>query len=59
MNLRIVKADPWVKGDTASGDSKPATLETGYVLQVPTFLEEGQLIRVDTRTGQYVERVKE
>ncbi|MCK7502642.1 MAG: elongation factor P [Desulfobacterales bacterium] len=59
MNLRIVKADPWVKGDTASGDSKPATLETGYVLQVPTFLEEGQLIKVDTRTGAYVERVKE
>lgn len=59
MSLRIVKADPWVKGDTASGDSKPATLETGYVLQVPTFLEEGQLIKVDTRTGSYVERVKE
>ncbi len=59
MNLRIVKADPWVKGDTASGDSKPATLETGYVVQVPTFLEEGQLIKIDTRTGSYVERVKE
>jgi elongation factor P len=59
MNLRIVKADPWVKGDTASGDSKPATLETGYVVQVPTFLEEGQLIKIDTRTGTYVERVKE
>jgi elongation factor P len=58
VNLRIVKADPWVKGDTASGDSKPATLETGYVLQVPTFLEEGQLIKIDTRTGSYVERVK-
>ncbi|MEJ5359748.1 MAG: elongation factor P [Desulfobacterales bacterium] len=59
MNLRIVKADPWVKGDTASGDSKPATLETGYVVQVPPFLEEGQLIKIDTRTGEYVERVKE
>jgi elongation factor P len=59
MNLRIVKADPWAKGDTASGDSKPATLETGYEVQVPTFLEEGQLIKVDTRTGSYVERVKE
>ena len=58
MNLRIVKADPWVKGDTASGDSKPATLETGYDLQVPTYLEEGQLIKIDTRTGTYVERVK-
>jgi elongation factor P len=59
MNLRIVKADPWVKGDTASGSTKPATLETGYVLQVPPFLEEGELIKIDTRTGEYVERVKE
>ncbi len=58
MDLRIVKADPWVKGDTASGDTKPATLETGYELQVPPFVEEGELIRIDTRTGQYVERVK-
>ena len=58
MDLKIVKADPWVKGDTASGDSKPATLETGYLLQVPPFVEEGELIRIDTRTGQYVERVK-
>jgi elongation factor P len=48
-----------VKGDTASGDSKPATLETGYVLQVPPFIEEGELLKIDTRTGAYVERVKE
>ena len=59
INLRIQKTDPWVKGDTASGDSKPATLETGYVLNVPPFIEEGQLIKIDTRSGQYVERVKE
>jgi elongation factor P len=59
MDLRIVKADPWVKGDTASGDTKPAALETGHELQVPPFVEEGELIRIDTRTGQYVERVKE
>lgn len=59
MNLRIVKSDPWVKGDTASGDSKPATLETGHVVQVPAYIEEGTLIKVDTRTGTYVERVKE
>ena len=59
VELRISQADPWAKGDTASGDTKPATLETGYILQVPTFLEEGELIRIDTRTGQYVERVKE
>ncbi len=58
IDLKIVKADPWVKGDTASGSTKPATLETGYVLQVPPFLEEGELIRIDTRTGEYVERVK-
>ena len=59
VELRIVKADPWVKGDTASGDSKPATLETGYEIQVPPFVEEGEKVRIDTRTKQYVERVKE
>lgn len=58
VDLKVVQTDPWVKGDTASGDSKPATLETGYVLQVPPFIEEEELIRIDTRTGQYVERVK-
>jgi len=55
----VEKTDPWVKGDTASGDSKPATLETGYVLQVPPFIEEGELLKIDTRTGGYGERVKE
>lgn len=59
IDLRIVKADPWVKGDTASGDSKPATLETGHAIQVPPFVVEGELVRIDTRTGEYVERVKE
>lgn len=59
VNLRVTKADPWVRGDTASGDTKPATLETGYELQVPPFIEEGEEIRIDTRTGAYVERVKE
>ncbi|MFO8113630.1 MAG: elongation factor P [Desulfosalsimonadaceae bacterium] len=58
IELRVVKADPWVKGDTASGSSKPAELETGLVVQVPPFIEEGEKIRIDTRTGQYVERVK-
>ena len=58
VELKISQTDPWVKGDTASGDSKPATVETGYVLQVPPFVEEGELIKIDTRTGQYVERVK-
>ncbi len=58
VELKIVKADPWARGDTAAGDSKPATLETGYVLQIPPFVDEGEIIRIDTRTGQYVERVK-
>jgi elongation factor P len=58
VDLRIVKSEPWAKGDTAAGSTKPATLETGYVLQVPPFVEEGELIRIDTRTGAYVERVK-
>ena len=59
INLRINKADPWAKGDTASGDTKPAILETGYSILVPTFIEEGELVKMDTRTGEYVERVKE
>ena len=59
VDLRIVKADPWAKGDTASGSTKPVTLETGYEVQVPPFIEEGELVRIDTRTGEYVERVKE
>ena len=59
MDLRVAQADPWAKGDTASGDTKPITLETGYVLNVPPFIEEGEKIRIDTRTGQYVERVKD
>ena len=58
IDMRVVKADPWVKGDTASGSSKPAEMETGLVVQVPPFIEEGEMIRIDTRTGQYVERVK-
>ncbi|MBT8367650.1 MAG: elongation factor P [Deltaproteobacteria bacterium] len=59
VNLKVEKTDPWVKGDTASGDSKPATLETGFVIQVPPFIEEGEYLKIDTRTGAYVERVKE
>ena len=58
VELTITHADPWAKGDTASGDSKPATVETGYVLQVPPFVEERETIKIDTRTGHYVERVK-
>ncbi len=58
INLKVEETEPWVKGDTASGDSKPATLETGYVLQVPPFIGKGELLKIDTRTGAYVERVK-
>jgi len=56
--LKVMKADPWVKGDTAAGATKPVTVETGYVLQVPLFIEEGETIKLDTRTGAYVERTK-
>jgi len=59
VDLRITKAELWAKGDTATGSTKPATLETGYVVQVPPFVDEGELVRIDTRTGAYVERVKE
>ncbi len=59
VDLKIVEVDPWIKGDTTSGSTKPATLETGYIIQVPPFVEEGEIIRIDTRTGEYVERVKE
>ena len=59
VDLKIAAVDPWVKGDTTSGSTKPATLETGYIVQVPPFVEEGEIIRIDTRTGEYVERVKD
>ena len=58
VELKIVKSDPGIKGDTASGATKPATLGTGHIIQVPLFVEEGETVRIDTRTGQYVERVK-
>jgi len=59
VNLRVTQSDPWVKGDTAAGNNKPATVETGLTLQVPSFVEEGILIQIDTRTGEYATRVKE
>ena len=58
LNMKIVKTDPGVKGDTATGGSKPATLETGVVVQVPLFVDEGETIRIDTRERRYIERVK-
>ena len=54
--LKIIKTDPGVRGDTASGGSKPAELETGHIVNVPLFINEGEVIKIDTRTGEYVER---
>jgi elongation factor P len=54
--LRVVRTDPGLRGDTASGGSKPATLETGAVVAVPLFINEGDVLKVDTRTGDYIER---
>jgi elongation factor P len=56
--LAIVQTDPGAKGDTRTGAMKPAKLETGAVVQVPLFVEEGERIKVDTRSGEYLERVK-
>ncbi len=58
VELEITQSDPGVKGDTASGATKPATMSTGAVVQVPLFIEEGEWIKIDTRTGSYLERVK-
>jgi len=57
VDLKVMKCDPGVRGDTVSGTSKPATLESGYVVQVPLFINEGDVLRIDTRTGEYVTRV--
>lgn len=59
VELKITETDPGVRGDTASGGSKPATLETGAVVRVPLFVDEGEVIKVDTRTGEYAGRVKD
>ncbi len=57
--LQITDTDPGVRGDTAQGGSKPATLETGAVVKVPLFIENEELLKIDTRTGEYVSRAKE
>jgi elongation factor P len=59
VNLAVIGTEPAARGDTATGVTKPATLETGYEVQVPAFIGEGEKIQIDTRTGQYVTRVKE
>ena len=58
VDLEVVDTEPGVRGDTATGGSKPATLETGAVIKVPIFINTGDVIRIDTRTGEYLERAK-
>jgi elongation factor P len=57
VELEVTQTDPGVRGDTAQGGSKPATMETGLVVQVPLFIEEGEVLKIDTRTGKYLGRV--
>ena len=56
VELEVIATDPGFKGDTATGGNKPATLETGFTVQVPLFINEGDIIKVDTRSGEYLER---
>ena len=58
VELAVAETEPGLKGDTASGGSKPATLESGAIIQVPLFINEGDRVKVDTRTGSYIERAK-
>ncbi len=57
VELTVSKTDPGFKGDTASGGTKPATMETGLTVQVPFFINEGDVLKIDTRTGDYMERI--
>jgi len=59
VELKVTETDPGLKGDTAQGGTKPATLESGAVVKVPLFIEIGEVLKVDTRSGEYVSRVKE
>jgi elongation factor P len=59
VNLKVVDTDPGLRGDTATGGSKPATLETGAVVRVPLFINIGEVLKIDTRTGEYMSRSKE
>lgn len=56
VELRVVETDPGIRGDTATGGTKPATVETGYVVRVPLFINIGDVLRIDTRSGDYIER---
>ncbi len=59
VELTVTETDPGLKGDTAQGGTKPATLESGAVVKVPLFIEQGEVLKVDTRSGEYVSRVKD
>lgn len=59
IELKVVETDPGLRGDTATGGQKPAKVETGAVVRVPLFINEGEIIRVDTRTGEYISRAKQ
>ncbi len=59
VTLEITETEPGVRGDTASGATKPATVQTGAVIKVPLFIEQGEFIRIDTRTGEYVSRARD
>lgn len=59
VHLTITETDPGIRGDTATGGTKPATLETGAIVKVPLFIENGEVLKIDTRTGEYVGRSKE
>jgi len=56
VELTVVETDPGIRGDTATGGTKPATMETGCVVKVPLFINVGEVLRIDTRTGEYIER---
>jgi len=58
VKLEVTETEPGIKGNTATGATKPATLETGYTVQVPLFIDEGAVLKIDTRSGEYIERVK-
>jgi elongation factor P len=58
IDLKVVETDPGVRGDTATGGQKPAKLETGAVVRVPLFINEGEVLKIDTRTGEYISRAK-
>ena len=59
MFLKTKDTDPGVRGDTAQGGTKPATLETGAIVKVPLFIDKDELLKIDTRTGEYVSRAKD